>query len=199
MHWRVVSPELRNVLLDLMADPDLQQFVLVGGTSLALRFGHRRSEDIDLFIDQSYDAEAVGARLSTRHGLENLEVTRNSIRGTINTVRLDVIAHRYPWLAPVDFREEVRMAGIEDVAAMKLNAVTNRGCKKDFWDVACLLEHRSLRDLLTCFQRKYPQSNVWHVEKSLVFFEDADGDPNPVDLAGWTWDDVKDRIRTAFH
>jgi hypothetical protein len=42
-----------------MAIPELEPFVLVGGTNLSLRLGHRVSVDIDLFTNEPFDRDEV--------------------------------------------------------------------------------------------------------------------------------------------
>ena len=86
---------------------------------------------------------------------------------------------------------------MEDCAAMKLNAIANRGCKKDFWDCAELLRTFSRDELLGFCAGKYANDSLWNVEKSLVYFDDAEGEPDPRDLRGQTWEDIKQIIRQA--
>ena len=77
---------------------------------------------------------------------------------------------------------------------MKLNAIANRGSRKDFWDYAELLDLFSRDQMLDFFARKYFDENVWYVEKSLSYFEDADQEPDPRCLVGQTWDEVKRKV-----
>ena len=79
---------------------------------------------------------------------------------------------------------------------MKLNAIANRGSKKDFWDYAQLLEHFDQENLLSFYTKKYPNGNLWNLEKSLCYFDDAENDPDPISLTDQTWDQVK-KVITA--
>lgn len=76
-------------------------------------------------------------------------------------------------------------------AAMKLNAITNRGCKKDFWDYAELLQIYSRDEMLALFARKYTNDSLWNVKKSLTYFDDAENDPDPRNLHGRSWEEIK--------
>ena len=89
------------------------------------------------------------------------------------------------------------LAHIDDIAAMKLEAITNRGSKKDFIDVAILLEHCSLKQMLELYHRKYPKGLKLHVMRSLVYFEDAEGTDMPLMLKPLTWETAKERICEA--
>lgn len=81
-----------------------------------------------------------------------------------------------------------------DIAAIKLNAITNRGCKKDFWDLRELSEHFTRAQLLEFYERKYPQANLWAVEKSLSYFDDAESDPDPICLRAYSWKQIKSHL-----
>jgi hypothetical protein len=194
LHREAVAPDLLALLRRLMADAAFNAFALVGGTSLALRFGHRRSLDLDLFTRHPFDAPSLAEDLKGRYALAEVESAANTVRGVIDGMNVDFIAHRYPLLRPVEEIEGIRMLSVEDVAAMKLNAIANRGGKKDFWDCAELLQHFSRDELLSLYGQKYAADSVWHVEKSLACFDDAEGDPDPRDLRGWSWVEVKGMI-----
>ena len=191
LHRDAVSQALMELLQTLMQDPFFTDFYLVGGTSLALRFAHRESIDIDLFTHQSFDSAAFSERLKEQYGMIEAAVPENSVSGWINDIKLDLIAHRYPLLRAIDVIDGIRLASIADVAAMKLNAIANRGSKKDFFDVHSLLELFSLTELLAFFEEKYSQVNSFTVLKSLTYFDDAEADPEPLSLVDTSWHDVK--------
>lgn len=190
-----VAPELFDLLQELMREDPVHAFALGGGTSLALRFGHRESVDIDLFTDSAFDARALAEVLKDSHGMIEAETSENSVSGVIAGIKVDLLAHRYPLLAGATEVERIRMLSLEDVAAMKLNAIANRGSKKDFWDFAELLDRFSRDEMLDFYSRKYPGDSLWNVGKSLCYFDDAEGQPDPRDLRGREWSEVKRTIR----
>lgn len=191
LHTETVSPELLALLQKLMKEARLSSFALAGGTALALRFGHRTSIDLDIFIGEAFDATATAELLKSGYGMKESETAKNTVRGIIDGIKIDLIAHRYPLIRPLEKIEGVRMFSVEDIAAMKLNAITNRGCKKDFWDYAELLTLYSRDEMLSFFARKYQNDSLWNVEKSLTYFDDAEGDPDPRDLRGRSWEEIK--------
>ncbi|HRQ91150.1 MAG TPA: nucleotidyl transferase AbiEii/AbiGii toxin family protein, partial [Bacteroidia bacterium] len=105
-------------------------------------------------------------------------------------------AHRYPAIAPAQTIEGVRMLSEPDVAAMKLNAIRNRGAKKDYWDLAELLSDYGIDELVGYYALKYSQENLWSLTRSILYFDDAEEEPDPRDLKGRTWDEVKALIRS---
>ncbi len=64
LHYETVSPMLKDVLTELMENELFVLFRLVGGTNLSLRYGHRKSVDIDLFTDAEYGSLDFILRLS---------------------------------------------------------------------------------------------------------------------------------------
>lgn len=191
LYTNTVSPELLNLLQKLMEEEALRSFALAGGTALALRLGHRTSIDLDLFTSESFDVPAVTGLLKTNYGLREAATAQNTVRGIIDGIKIDLIAHRYPLLKPFEQIGGIRMFSCKDIAAMKLNAITNRGCKKDFWDYAELLKTYSRDDMLSFFSSKYSNDSLWNVEKSLTWFDDAENDPDPRDLRGRSWEEIK--------
>jgi hypothetical protein len=82
-----------------------------------------------------------------------------------------------------------------DIAAMKINAILGRGKKKDFWDMAVLLEHYSLEDIIYAYQTKFPsQQLLISIPNALLYFNDADESEEPECLLGKSWADVKRKI-----
>lgn len=191
LHTETVSSGLLELLRKLMREELLQPFALAGGTALALRFGHRTSIDIDLFTGTAFDAQGTAELLKTSYGMNEAETAENTVRGVIAGIKTDFIAHRYPLLRPFDETDGIRMFSCEDIAAMKLNAITNRGCKKDFWDYAELLQIYSRDEMLSFYAGKYAHDSLWNIEKSLAYFDDAEGEPDPRDLRGLNWEEVK--------
>lgn len=53
---KTIEPGTLSILRELMAIPSLNQF---GGTALALKFGHRSSVDLDLFVHEKFDHKPI--------------------------------------------------------------------------------------------------------------------------------------------
>ena len=194
LYLEAVSDDLIHLLHRLMAAEPLKQFYLVGGTALALHYGHRKSIDLDLFTSAPFDAAKLNELLDREFGLNEASVETNTVLGQIDAIKTDFIAHQYPIIGETITIDGIRLASVEDIAAMKLNAIANRGSKKDFWDYAQLLEHFDQQTLLSFYAQKYPNGSLWNLEKSLCYFDDAEHDPNPISLTNKTWDQVKKMI-----
>ena len=196
LHFDAVPAPVRALLLDLVGRPALQCFALGGGTSLALRFGHRLSVDLDFFTDQEFAAQDLFEELGIKNGTITGQA-RNSLSADVGGIKLDLLRHAYPWLEPFERFDDITLISLPDLAAMKLNAVANRGAKKDFYDIARLLDWVPLGEMIRFFERKYPHTDPFTVIRSLAWFEEAELDPDPVTFAGIGWEDVKQSVRDA--
>ena len=174
---------------------DLNSFALAGGTALALQLGHRISLDLDFITEQLFDSFSLFETIGQSYEIENSSTTTNSlslfIKWQESSVKVDCIRHNYPRLKPWLTVSEIRLFSLEDIAAMKLNAVANRGAKKDFYDIHALLSCFTLPEMLGFFEVKYQKMNSFTVTKSLAYFEDADLEPDPLSLVAITWEQIK--------
>jgi len=185
-------------LKKLMTIPCLQDRILVGGTGLALYLGHRLSIDIDLFSPQPFDTPTFVYEMSEFGKIELIATSPISLHLNFDNVKTDIVKYPYGWIRPVIFEESMRVAAIEDIAAMKLAAITNRGSKKDFYDIFFLLQRYTLNELLSFFKTKFPNWNEFMVLQSLGYFEDAESTETPKVLLGKiTWNQVKKTVGQA--
>jgi predicted nucleotidyltransferase component of viral defense system len=126
---------------------------------------------------------------------EVLSRAKNTLTLDIGSVKTDFIRHNYPLLNPVLEIEGIKILSVEDIAAMKLNSMMNRGSKKDFYDIYELLHHFDLEELVTFYSSKYDFSSQLILLKSLICFDDAEKESDPVSVKNITWDTVKQKIR----
>src|SRR5690606_20425631 len=94
---------------------------------------------------------------------------------------------------PVIF-DQLRLAGTQDIAAMKIAAITGRGSKKDFYDLSFMLDSMSLGMILELYQTKYPEASIYLALKSLIYFADADEQLDPEMLIPRSWNRIKKSI-----
>jgi Nucleotidyl transferase AbiEii toxin, Type IV TA system len=187
-----------GLLKALMSLPALSQFGLVGGTNLSLRFGHRLSIDLDLFTNEPFNSEAIYNLLEARFSnILQASQSETMLFLYINEVKIDMVLLPYPYLNPMEEIEEIRLVSLEDIAAMKLSAIARRGVKKDFWDIAELLDVFSLDEMIEFYKSKYSSRDIFHLLRSLVYFNDAEPQKDPDPLKKITWSQVKSRVQKA--
>lgn len=178
----------------------LKGFYLVGGTALALYYGHRKSLDIDLFSNFAFDAWRMLENMQQDFPFQISFTDTNTIKGNITGINVDIIAHRYALLDEPVFADNIVMLSEADILAMKLNALSVSGQRsKDFIDIYFALQIHSIERLLRFYKRKYNQKNIAHVLKSLIYFDDVDLSDWPVLLRqqNLKWDKVKTVIEKA--
>jgi hypothetical protein len=176
---QAVSKKLLGLVERLQQIPALDGFVLVGGTSLALQMGHRISEDIDLFTQNDTDQEFIIGTLKKEFGnsFSVSALSRNTVNCVISDIKIDFLRHGYPYVYTIIREDKLRLLGLSDIAAMKLNAIAGNGTRvKDFIGVYFLLERFSLKQMFSFYKRKYTDQDIYHVRKSLTYFDDIPPD-----------------------
>ena len=195
LHYETIIPETHSLLEKLSTLPVLEDARLVGGTALALQLGHRTSVDLNFFGRINADSEDLRDILREVGRVEVASVSKNINIFWINGVKVDMVNYPYPWLDLPIVEDGVRLASLNDIAAMKISAIVNRGTKKDFIDLYTLLQHFALDEILDMYSRKYSDGSLFIVMKSLTYFDDAETDPMPNVLNDTTWETVKDFLR----
>lgn len=202
LHYDTVSPLLRDILSQLMTLPEFTPFCLVGGTSLSLQLGHRVSIDIDLFTDAPYgslDFHAIQSKLRDMFlycqgdcgdivGMGASYIIGNS---AYDSIKLDLF-YTDPFIRPIKTIDNIRIASIEDIIAMKLDVIGRKGRKKDFWDLHELHDKYTIAEMLTLYAERYPYN---HTQEELLLgltnFLLADTDPDPNCLRSKAWPLIK--------
>ena len=199
LHLETIEPHTLELLHKIQTLPEFAYTRLVGGTALALQIGHRKSIDLDLFGNELIAPEDLYAALkSISDNVQLISTTRTMRFFFVNGIKVDFICYPYLWITPEINENGLHLASIEDIAAMKLSAITNRGTKNDFIDLYFLLEHYPMNELLRLYQEKYPGSTLFATLKSLTYFDDAENDPMPVMLRTVDWESVKERILSVL-
>jgi hypothetical protein len=197
LHREALGRSQQSLLPHLAPLARQHGFYLAGGTALALQLGHRRSVDFDWFRRDSIDDPlrlAADLRAADLR-FETDRVEKGTLHGRASGIRVSFLEYRYPLLRPLLEVEGLRLAALEDIAAMKLAAVAQRGSKKDFVDVYALGRRFGLDDMLASYRKKYGVEDVGHVLVALAYFDDADRERTPMLLQRQSWPNVKATIR----
>lgn len=196
MHPETINKEAKRVLEKIAASGIAKNFYLAGGTALAIQLGHRKSVDLDWFSANNFSNGELKGKLSLLGKFTLTSEEPGTINGILDGVKISFFHYRYAPLYPFISFNGVNLADRRDIAAMKIDAISSRGSKKDFIDLHFLLKERALKELLGFFERKYGDIdfNKLHILKSLVFFDDAEAEPMPVMLEKVDWNDVKKKL-----
>lgn len=194
LYYTTIESSALELLKKLQELPGLKNTFLVVGTALALQLGHRKSVDLDLFGEVSIDSLQLVQELSKVGKTIILKNSANIHIFSVDGIKVDVVNYSYPWLEEYLDIDGIRLAGLRDICAMKLAAVTGRGTKKDFIDIYFLLQHFSMREIQDFYAQKYTDGSWFSVLKSLSYFEDAEAEPMPFMLKSLNWPEVKEFI-----
>jgi hypothetical protein len=196
---RIIASATFTLIQELQNIPELKEFYLVGGTSLALQIGHRSSIDIDLFTQNDFQAEELESVLKHKFTFTATLFKKNTILASVNGIKTDFIKHDYPILKPPLQEEGITLMSKEDIAAMKLHAIIQSGKRlKDFIDMYYLLEHFSMNEMIEFFSLKYSYANPVIALRAVTFFDDIDENIDlPKLLKPLKTDQIKKRIQEA--
>lgn len=196
METKAISRETKSNLELLGTSGIVNKFYLAGGTACALYYGHRISYDLDFFTRAKFDSRKLEQELRKLGELTVDVIEEDTFLGQLNQVKISFFYYQYPLISKTVNFQNVSIAGIQDLAAMKVDALQGRGTKKDFIDLYTILttEKWLIDQALLYFQKKYKEANynLGHILKSLVYFEDANSSQSKLTLIqDYNWDDVK--------
>jgi hypothetical protein len=211
---RIETPEQQLRTLDRLTPLARQHdLYLAGGTAVAIHLGHRVSRDLDLFGRKpNLELELLRADIVRYGDAEVVSMTDATLHVRLGGVPVDLVKYPYaplhePGMGPGQFP----LASLEDLATMKLSAISRRGIRRDFWDLHEMATRGglTLESALSAYSRRYgaSESDLYHVLRSLTYFDDAEADalrPRGMSEAKWreikTWcsDHVPELLRAAL-
>jgi hypothetical protein len=177
----------------------MADFYLAGGTAVAIHLGHRLSLDLDFFsVRPDVDLDAV--RDSVRHAFAEASTvaqTDAAVQLLCDGAPIDLVRYPYPPVRAIERTSDgIAVASLLDLAAMKLGALSRRGLRRDFWDLAEIVRRGgvSLGEACQAYRDRYgvAEADLYHVLRALTWFEDAERDPvYPAGLTEAGWREIK--------
>ncbi len=179
----IISERTIELIQQLQSLPELAGFYLVGGTALSLLLGHRNSIDIDLFTQRNFTAFEIEDALKDRHDFTATLSKNNTVLAVVDNIKTDFIKHDYPLINPPVTEEGITYLSKEDITAMKLHAIIQSGKRlKGFIDIYFLLQHFSMAEMISFFEKKYSYANPLIALKAVTYFDDIDENIDPPKL-----------------
>lgn len=174
----------------------LKDSYLAGGTASALQLGHRISIDLDFFTPKKFDAQWFAQTLKGLLKKEFVieQTSWGTMLGHFKEVRFSLFVYNYPILFPFKKFSRLNLLDLRDIAAMKVAAISARGTKRDFVDLYFICKREiSLTYALKLYDHKYQrlEANRIHIQKSLVYFVDAEKEEMPEMLKKASWEEIK--------
>jgi hypothetical protein len=167
---QALSKGLVDTIVELQSLPCLSAFALAGGTSLALRFNHRRSIDIDLFSNHAVGMAGLMTIQSDlekyyRHNLINCEIIDPEAgdqycflrafvsQGGENIIKVEVIQN-VQTLDIIEYINDIKILSLRDIGLLKLMSASSRKARKDIYDLDFITDLITLSDLLIMLKEK---------------------------------------------
>jgi predicted nucleotidyltransferase component of viral defense system len=195
LFWNTITDEMRLVLAEFSQSAIAERFYLAGGTALSLQIGHRLSVDLD-FFSPSEDIPSIRPALEkslSSMGAVLADSSWGNLVYLVNNVRTGFYGYGFPLVAPLVETDAVRLASIEDIALMKLDAMLSRAARKDFYDLYFICKDIPLKQIFRQADQKYPSVRDFETQaiKRLVYFENAENESDPSLLEKVSWQAVK--------
>lgn len=196
MHPESIDKRTKLVFEKIAKSGIISQFYLAGGTGLALHLGHRNSIDFDFFSNEKFSNSELKNGLAKLGDYTLSGEDEGTLHGVLDEVKISFFYYKYNQLYPFSDFEGIKIADERDIAAMKIDSISSRGNKRDFIDLYFLLEKYPLEEIISFFELKFSgiTYNKLHILKSIVFFDNAEGDPMPMMLKKVDWEEVKRKI-----
>ena len=198
MHWEVIDKNRYDILKKVIETISLEEFYLAGGTALALQTGIRESFDFDFFVQTEFDENLLIQELEKLGELEVTVCRKGTVHVILNSIQFTFLYFENNLVADkimVEYIKGLYLASIRDIAIMKLIAISQRGTKKDFFDLyyVCNNFNITIKDILNMLEQKYDGNkiNYAHIIQSLAYFEDAEDENLPKVFIEYDWDTIK--------
>lgn len=194
MFEETLPREGKDILALLGRSGILQDGYLAGGTAAALQLGHRISLDFDFFTSKEFVPKVFSAELSKLGSFDEEQAGKGTVLGKFKGINFSLFIYKYPLIYPTLKYLSLNIADIRDIAAMKIDGIATRGAKRDFIDLYFICKSGyKLPQILNFYDKKYGKlaSNIIHIQKSLVFFNDAEPEEMPKMLEKISWGEVK--------
>jgi hypothetical protein len=174
-------------------------FHLAGGTGLALQIGHRKSFDLDFFTYEDFSPEELSSIIK-RHNISSEGEMRShgTLHCILEGIKSSFIFYDGLLIFPLLEFNALNIADWRDIVAEKLRTVSDRGQKKDFYDLYFGIQKLGIENIAELSVRKFGKRvNYFHLLKGITYFEDADKNPEPMLLDKTvTWEEVKNFFTT---
>lgn len=152
-------------------------FYLAGGTALALQIGHRTSLDLDFYTQKTFEPLKLRDEFDKRFKKsKEIHIAEGTLILDVEGIELSFFNYPYKLIKPCLKLEEVNLAAKEDIASMKVLAISQRGLRRDFIDIYFLIKEFGLKKIIEFTKEKYPKFNIYIGLQGLTYFKDADED-----------------------
>jgi len=199
MFEQTLSGNTKTILAVLGDSGILANSYLAGGTGIALQLGHRISVDLDFFTPEEFDVDLLIKNLYQIDHFELEEKKQGTVIGEFDNMKFSLFVYKYPVILPLKSFLNISIMDVCEIGAMKLEAIATRGKKRDFIDLYFIAEKvERLENILRLYNKKYGEfgNKMFHIIKSLTYFDDAEEDEMPRMIIAVDWLNIKKFFET---
>ncbi|MCM8767995.1 MAG: hypothetical protein NC816_06725 [Candidatus Omnitrophica bacterium] len=173
------------------------EFYLAGGTAVYYYLLHRHSIDLDFFTEKEFDFRKFGSYFKVE---EIQMLSKDTIYAKIEEINLSFFFYPYPLLKPLKKLELVKIASLEDILCMKINAIISRGSRKDFIDSYFIMKTLKISGVkaIEFFKKKFGNYDEIMIKKAIIYFEDAEKEPEFPTLKKVKWSEIREFFIKEF-
>ncbi|MBI5465816.1 MAG: nucleotidyl transferase AbiEii/AbiGii toxin family protein [Candidatus Kerfeldbacteria bacterium] len=192
MHKEILTKE-QNDLLPLVKEFS-NDFILVGGTAMALHIGHRRSIDFDLFSYGEFNNVKIKRKIFRYHKIDKTYINETGeYTFLINNVKMTFYNFPHKIKASARLDKIIRLPDLITLAAMKALALGHRGKWKDYVDLYFILKNYYSLDEIS---RKGGEVfgggfNERIFREALAYFDDINYSEEVIYMKGYEISDAK--------
>lgn len=203
-HPQSLDRAARENLAALAGLPACGDFYLAGSAALALYLGHRQVRDLDLMglsrLTSPERRDLLQELLRIDPGLR-VETARDGFLYVrfANQVALRLYYYPYPLIDPEESLDGLAVASLLDLALMKLGAITSRGSRRDYADIALTCRVLPLAAMLERSSEKFGHVRDFPLQalKGLADLGAAGEEPLPVYTPPLGWAEVEAFVATT--
>ena len=193
MFAKTLFPDTVRAIQLVSGIETVKKAYLAGGTALALHLGHRISVDLNFFTQEELEENVLAVNLSRLPEFKEGGRAWRTVWGKIGETKFSLFFYKYPLLAPTHPFMGIYLLDIKDISAMKIQALGDRGARRDFIDLYFLSRTFSLDKMLEFYNQKYGdlEDKFYHLVRSFDYFADAETEKSPQMLIETSWEEVK--------
>jgi predicted nucleotidyltransferase component of viral defense system len=198
MDFGILSREMNEVLENLKKSVlSNNLFYLAGGTGLAIILAHRKSYDFDFFSRNQFSTGKLLEIIIRSFGEDEVilsEIKEDTLIVFLNDIQVSFFQYNYPLLKNLVKKDGLYIASLEDILAMKIIAIIQRGTKKDFIDLWTIMKEKkySLQDIFIFCKTKFGKAFSESIAlKALTYFKDAEEETPEKEKSNFSWENIK--------
>lgn len=152
MNTTGLAPHTGSIIEGISLLDCIKPFVLVGGTALSIQLQTRQSEDLDFMRwkqgkDDTLDIgwPNIEKQLSTVGKVEKVDIAGfDQVRFVVSGVNVSFYAaprKRIPTMREIPYLNNIRLADVDSIGIMKMEAMMRRSKFRDYYDIYSILQH----------------------------------------------------------